>query len=59
MAERKDVRIREAEGGWIVDLDYRYKERPKGEVAPDDLEFVTTSLEHALNRAGVFLAHEE
>ena len=59
MAEKKQIRIREVENGFIVDLDYRYKERPEGEVPPDDVEFVTTSLELALNRAAAFLALEE
>ncbi len=55
MAERKDVRIREAEGGWIVDLDYRYKERSEGEAVPEDREFVTSNLDDALIRVAQFL----
>ncbi len=48
MSERKEVRIDEVEGGYIVNLEYAWKERPKDEKVPEDRRIITSSLNKAL-----------
>ena len=48
--ERKEVRIEEVDGGYIVDLDHVWRDRVKGEEKPEDRRFISASLPEILER---------
>jgi hypothetical protein len=48
MAELKTARIETVEGGYIVDLDFAWRDRPESEVQPAGRRLVVTTLTEAL-----------
>lgn len=55
MSERREITIKEVEGGYIIDRDWAWRDRGKGAVEPQDRRSITANLETALELAEMFL----